>query len=106
MQASEHDMNRTHSQPHPLASKYPAVAHNDAIEWEEMPSFAASMAPMDMRPAMPALRAKAGDFNTAWGVTMPAHLDTAPQPAPFRETIRGLATREMNEPELFKHFFG
>ena len=99
-------MNRTHTQAHALASKYPAVAHNDAIEWEELPSLAPRMQPMDLRPAAPMLRAAVADFNTAWGVTMPAHLDTTPQPVPYREAIRGLVTREVNEPELFKHFFG
>jgi hypothetical protein len=49
---------------------------------------------------------QATDFNTAWGVTMPAHLDTVPQPAMFEEAISGLVTREVDEPELFKHFFG
>ncbi|MET0334080.1 MAG: hypothetical protein ABW190_07390 [Rhizobacter sp.] len=51
-------------------------------------------------------RNAAVDFNSAWGVTMPADLAQTPSPAPFRETIRGLVTREVNEPELFKHFFG
>ena len=102
-------MNRTQTQAaHPLASRYPTLARNDAVEWEELPSLVTSrMRPMDAQPsAMPALRAQAADFNTAWGVTMPAHLDITPQPAPFRETIRGLVTREVDEPELFKHFFG
>lgn len=81
-------MSRTHTQfPLPLAPR---------------------MAPMNLqRPlAEPMLRTQASDFNAAWGVTMPAHLDTTPQPTPFHETIRGLVTREMNEPELFKQFFG
>lgn len=46
------------------------------------------------------------DFNTAWGVTLPADLVAAQQPAPYQETIRGLVTREVNEPELLKLFFG
>lgn len=56
--------------------------------------------------ASPMLRAQAADFNAAWGVTMPAHLDTTAQATPYREAIRGLVTREVDEPELFKHFFG
>jgi len=101
-------MNRPHTHTaHPLAPRYPASAPKDTIEWEEMPSFAPRLVPMDaQRPAQPMLRTQASDFNTAWGVTMPAHLDTTPQPTPFRETIRGLVTREMNEPDLFKQFFG
>ncbi len=102
-------MNRTYIQAaHPLAPHYPAGAPKDTIEWEEMPSLAPRRVPTDAQraPAQPMLRTQVSDFNTAWGVTMPAHLDTAPQTAPYRETIRGLVTREMNEPELFKQFFG
>ena len=103
-------MNRTHTQAaHPLAPRYPSVAPKDTIEWEEMPSLvAARLVPMDVQrtSAQPMLRTQVSDFNTAWGVTMPAHLDTAPQTAPYRETIRGLVTREVNEPDLFKQFFG
>ncbi len=103
-------MNRTHTQAaHPLAPRYPASAPKDTIEWEEMPSLIAPRAmPMNAQRtnAQPMLRTQASDFNTAWGVTMPAHLDPTPQQAPYRETIRGLVTREMNAPELFKQFFG
>jgi hypothetical protein len=48
----------------------------------------------------------AAEFNTAWGVTMPADLAAMSAPAQYHETIRGLVTREVNEPELFKLFFG
>lgn len=48
----------------------------------------------------------AAEFNTSWGVTMPADLDALPEPPPFRETIPGVAMREVNEPDLFRHFFG
>jgi hypothetical protein len=53
-----------------------------------------------------ARRNAAQDFNTAWGVTMPADLVTASQSESYQEPIRGLVTREVNEPELFKLFFG
>ncbi|MEO8154753.1 MAG: hypothetical protein ABI605_16940 [Rhizobacter sp.] len=102
-------MNHTHSQAaHPLAPRYPGGVPKDTIEWEEMPSLSPRLVPMGANRAQPGpmLRTQAIDFNTAWGVTMPAHLDITPQPAPFRETIRGLVTREVDEPELFKHFFG
>lgn len=81
-------MNRTHTQAaHPLAPR---------------------MAPMNLQRALaePMLRTQVSDFNSAWGVTMPAHFDTTPQATPFHEAIRGLVTREVNEPELFKQFFG
>jgi hypothetical protein len=51
-------------------------------------------------------RNSAAEFNTAWGVTLPADLAATQTPAPFNETIRGLAMREVDEPELFKLFFG
>ncbi|WOB08379.1 hypothetical protein [Piscinibacter gummiphilus] len=55
---------------------------------------------------MIARRNAAQEFNTAWGVTMPADLVTVPSVEVYQEPIRGLVTREVNEPELFKLFFG
>jgi len=97
-------MNRPHTQATALSPRYPAGAPQDTIEWEEVPSLIAPR-PVPMN-AQPMLRTQVSDFNTAWGVTMPAHLDTTPQPTPYREAIRGLVTREVNEPDLFKQFFG
>lgn len=57
------------------------------------------------RPHLAGLTA-AQEFNAAWGVTMPAELAPASGPAPYREAIRGLVTREVHEPEVFKLFFG
>jgi hypothetical protein len=103
-------MNRTHTQAANPLARYPGPAQHDAIEWEELPSLAPRMVPMDLRPAASVrpivMRTQATDFNTAWGVTMPAPLDTVAQPAMFEEAISGLVTREVDEPELFKHFFG
>ncbi len=45
-------------------------------------------------------------FGTVWDNTMPAALDVAPPSQPFHEPIEGLATREVNEPGVFQHFFG
>jgi hypothetical protein len=92
----------------PLAARHLGMPHKDTIEWEETPSLAPRLKPMDMRAVAPTTVAQleAMDFNSAWGVTMPADLHSAPEPTPFRETIQGLVTREMDEPELFKHFFG
>ena len=78
-------MNRTHTQAQPLSPRYPAGAPQDTIEWEEMPSLVEPR-PVPMKaqrtPALAMLRTQASDFNTAWGVTMPAHLDTTPQATP------------------------
>lgn len=57
-------------------------------------------------PDKPAARTAAMEFNTAWGATQPAALDGSPTPPPFREAIQGLVTREVDEPELFRQFFG
>ncbi|HET7793847.1 MAG TPA: hypothetical protein VFL64_10740 [Rhizobacter sp.] len=97
---------------HPLAPRHArAAAQAATIEWEEMPPLAPRMVPMDLRPAatkpLIVRPSTAAEFNTAWGVTMPAHLDSTPQPVPFQEAaIRGLVMREVDEPDLFKHFFG
>ena len=40
-----------------------------------------------------------------WDITMPAELD-APKPSqPFEEGVWGMATREVVEPQVFKHYF-
>jgi hypothetical protein len=80
---------------HAFASRAfrPAVA--GAIEWEELPSLAGSL---DKRPN--AAR------QTPWDATRPAELDAAVPSQPFREPVNGLAIREVNEPDVFRHFFG
>ena len=45
-------------------------------------------------------------LGTSWGVTMPVPLEPTPQPEPFKESLRGLAVREVREPEVFRLFFG
>ena len=65
-----------------------------AIEWEELPSLA------------PRLRQpQPGRPTAAWDATRPAELDLVPPSLPFRE-LQGVAIREVNEPDVFKHFFG
>jgi hypothetical protein len=79
-----------------LISFPPPPAVHDAIEWEELPSLAGVAARSDVRHGAP-----------AWSVTMPAQLaDAISESTPFREPMRGLVMREVNEPELFRHFFG
>jgi hypothetical protein len=41
-----------------------------------------------------------------WAETMPATFDSLDEPEPFREALEGLSMREMNEPEIFRVFFG
>lgn len=68
-------------------------AQLEPIEWEELPSLAAALRRAGETPA------------TAWGATMPACLEPVFEPDPFREPIEGLATREVREPDVFRHFF-
>ncbi len=49
---------------------------------------------------------ESGWLGTSWGVTMPASFEPAQQSEPFKESLRGLAVREVKEPEVFRLFFG
>ena len=87
-----HQQQRQHS----LATNHRTAANNQGIEWEELPSLSRLLAQAEPAPR----------FAPAWANTMPANLDTLPPSAPFRETLPGLATREVREPEIFRLFFG
>jgi len=66
-----------------------------AIEWEELPSLAQRVR-----------QAPSGPVATSpWDATRPAALENATVSAPFRE-LKGVAIREVNEPDVFRHFFG
>jgi hypothetical protein len=41
-----------------------------------------------------------------WAETMPASFESMNEPAVFQEPFAGLSVREMNEPEIFRVFFG
>jgi hypothetical protein len=78
-----------------LKPLFPAATPVDAIEWEELPSLPAS-----------AVRAASNHGAPVWNPTMPAALEQSTPSTPFREEMRGLVTREVNDPDLFRHFFG
>ena len=65
-----------------------------AIEWEELPSLAQRVR-----------HAPAGPATAPWDATRPAELESAQVSPPFRE-LKGVAIREVNEPDVFRHFFG
>jgi hypothetical protein len=101
----------------PARARLPASA--GAIEWEELPSLADTLAERLVvlgsrhRDAIAAARARAAAFERIaasgqpWDATRPAELEPAPIPTePFREALKGLAVREVREPEVFRHFFG
>lgn len=78
----------------------------DALEWEELPSLADSLA---QRLVMLGERHSAAQRPGApgrWAATLPAELEPPPPSEPFREVLGGLAIREVNEPDVFRHFFG
>ena len=90
-----------------------------AIEWEELPSLADTLAERLVvlgtrhRDAVAAARARAAAFERIaasgrpWDPTRPAELEPAPVlTEPFREPLEGLAVREVREPEIFRLFFG
>jgi hypothetical protein len=107
-----------HSQPRQYsAANQRAVANADAIEWEELPSLLApSLAQRLVTRARGerghVVRANDSQFQaqtvagSLWDATMPAEFDPAPVSQPFRETIAGISTREVVEPDVFHHFFG
>jgi len=75
-----------------------------AIEWEELPSLADSLA------ARLVSRGPRHDGSTGsgqpWDATLPAALDALPPPNPFREPLFGCAVREVADHDVFRHFFG
>jgi hypothetical protein len=42
----------------------------------------------------------------SWAETMPADFDALDEPVMFREALEGLAVRDIDEPEIFRVFFG
>jgi hypothetical protein len=79
-----------------LTPRFSAHAPLDALEWENLPSMPAG-----------AVRSSASNHTPPVGnPTLPASFEQTLPSTPFRETLRGLVTREVNDPDLFRHFFG
>ena len=75
-----------------------------AIEWEELPSFAGSLA---SRLVSLGLRRDGTSTNgQTWDATRPAALESLPPPKPFRAPLAGCAVREVEDHDVFRHFFG
>jgi hypothetical protein len=93
-------------------------SNGSGIEWEELPSLAGSLTQRLVQRGSwrrdVAQRHGAADsgftsstqFGLPWDNTAPAPLEPAPVSQPFSETLEGLASREVNEPDVFQHFFG
>jgi hypothetical protein len=96
----EPDMNHRNDDRHLAMIKRRMAAYGGAIEWEELPSLAETLQQ----------RLVHGDGRrygppSGWDVTMPAALDPLTESGPFTETMNGLVTRELLEPDVFRHFF-
>jgi hypothetical protein len=101
-------MIRTYARP-ALVPKHVPIDFRDSIEWEELPSSCQTAPPVLYTIPTPQAAnpvEAANQFNNGWSNTLPADLVETPLPQPFIEPLQGLAMREMNEPELFRHFFG
>jgi len=72
-----------------------AALPQGSIEWEELPSLAQRV--------RQSTEARAG---VPWDATRPAELESTPPSQPFREPVKGVAVREVTEPDVFRHFFG
>jgi hypothetical protein len=85
-----------------------AQASADAIEWEELPSLARVVAERrQVNEDSAASRAfTPSTFGNAWCATQHSDLQDLPEPQAFKEPLRGMAVREVHEPEVFSHFFG
>ena len=63
-----------------------------SIDWEFQPSLQHRVVRTDATPN--------------WAETMPAAFDAIEEPAHFREPLEGLSMRDIDEPEIFRLFFG
>lgn len=76
------------------------------IEWEELPSLADTLGKRLVHGGVRSTDFQnSSTFSSVWDATMPAALDPLQESGPFVESVRGLATRELREPDVFRHFF-
>jgi len=66
-----------------------------SIAWEAQPSLQHLVVRTDSAAEAP-----------TWAETMPASLEAVSAPVVFREPLEGLSVRDIDEPEIFKVFFG
>jgi hypothetical protein len=82
------------------------MGRRDAIEWEELPSFADSLSSRLIVRGTRPTEEHPGSGTTAWLQTLSSELDFTPPSEPFSEPLKGLHTREVHEPDIFRLFFG
>ena len=83
-----------------IASKLSSLRGNQApdrgIEWEVQPSLQHLVVRTDA----------ANHGAPTWAETMPVSFDALNEPVKFREPLEGLSVRDIDEPEIFRVFFG
>jgi hypothetical protein len=96
----------------------PGTASRASVEWEELPSLPGVMLRREVPQASYAIATElvqqaqarlrsAPTVGPVWVETMPAIFDPLLPSAPLADThINGLASREIVEPDVFRHFFG
>ncbi|HEY4067717.1 MAG TPA: hypothetical protein VGM74_12530 [Burkholderiaceae bacterium] len=78
----------------------------DAIEWEELPSLVRRVQRTAQAAGQNAGAGAARQEGRPWGETAAGGLEAPPVSQPFVEQLHGLVTREVVEPDVFRHFFG
>ncbi len=69
---------------------------NMSIDWEIQPSLQHLV-----------VRTESAHHDTpTWAETMPAPFESLDEPVKFREPLEGLSMRDLDEPEIFRVFFG
>lgn len=90
-----------------IAALQRVACDTDAIEWEELPSMADSL--RERLTVLGQQHVRHSGFGateaSVWAATRPAGLESPSEPV-FAEAMQGLAVREVNEPDVFRHFFG
>ena len=99
-------MRHAHSNPH-FSQAQRSAPYGGAIEWEELPSLVDSLAARVLGARQrDSGAARSCNTRPVWDATCPVEFDPAPRSQPFAEPLRGMAMREVNEPDVFRHFFG
>ena len=99
---------------YPMNNSPAARTRVNSVEWEELPSLPGVMLRRHVPHASYAIASELVQqarerLHSApvWIETMPAIFDPLLPSAPLSDThINGLASREIIEPDVFKHFFG
>ena len=60
----------------------------------------------EFQPSLQHLVVRTEGDAPGWAETMPAEFGLLDEPVKFRETLEGLAVRDIDEPEIFRVFFG